>query len=116
MTTSTINGKPASTGLMASAFLGGGAAICLLIVWGGFWTGLALSMLWGWFIVPVFGLPVLSIAQAYGIALVVACVASKSSPEKDQDGFGTVLVKAFIRPPLVAAFVLLAGYIVKAWV
>lgn len=115
MPTSALSSKPLTTGIAVSAILGGLAAIILLIVWGGFWTGLALSVLWGWFIVPVFGLPVLSIAQAYGIALVVACVASKSSPEKEQGGFGAVLGNAFIRPPVVAAFVLLVGYIVKAW-
>lgn len=33
--------------------------------------GWALSTLWDWFIVPVFGVPVLSVVQAIGISLVV---------------------------------------------
>jgi len=33
----------------------------------------ALSVLWGWFLVPVFNLPPPSVAQAIGIALVVTC-------------------------------------------
>ncbi len=33
------------------------------------WNGLALSILWGWFIVPVFSLPALSVASAAGVSL-----------------------------------------------
>ncbi len=32
--------------------------------------GFVLSMLWGWFLVPIFGLPTLGIAAAIGISLV----------------------------------------------
>ncbi|MBH2008236.1 MAG: hypothetical protein I8H71_00915 [Xanthomonadaceae bacterium] len=115
MTTSTINGQPASPGLLASALLGGIAAIVLLIVWGGFWAGLAVSVMWAWFIVPVFGLPALSIAQAYGIVLLVGLMTAKEKTEKDSGSFAAVLGKGFLRTSLVPALVLLVGYIVKAW-
>lgn len=34
------------------------------------WEGFVIKTLWAWFIVPVFGLPVLAIAPALGLALV----------------------------------------------
>lgn len=34
-------------------------------------SGFVLSVLWRWFVVPPFGLPELTVAQALGIALVV---------------------------------------------
>lgn len=35
-------------------------------------SGYVLSVLWGWFIVPTFGLPLLTIPVAIGVMLVVA--------------------------------------------
>lgn len=35
-------------------------------------NGYAFSVLWGWFIVPVFGVPALSVMQAVGIATLIS--------------------------------------------
>lgn len=35
-------------------------------------NGYVLNLLWGWFVVPVFGLPHLSIVPAIGIAIVIS--------------------------------------------
>lgn len=35
-------------------------------------NGWALMTLWGWFIVPIFGLPSLTIVQAIGVAMVIS--------------------------------------------
>lgn len=43
----------------------------LLLTLGMLITGWALWLLWGWFAVPIFGLPPLTIAQSYGVAGVV---------------------------------------------
>ncbi|MGC3984817.1 MAG: hypothetical protein QM777_08865 [Pseudorhodoferax sp.] len=116
MTTSTLNGKTQTTGIAASAILGGLAAIIFAIVWAGFWSGLAVSVLWGWFVVPLFGLPALSIAQAYGIALLVGLLThQESKADKDEDGFAMVLGEAFLRAPFTAGLVLLISYVVKLW-
>lgn len=45
--------------------------------------GLALSILWGWFIVPL-GTPVLSVAQAVGIILIVDVLIIFPSTEKSE--------------------------------
>lgn len=116
MTTSTLNSKTLTTGVAASAILGGLAAIVLAVVWAGFWSGLAVSVLWGWFVVPVFGLPALSIAQAYGLALLVGMLTHRGTKsDKDADGFAMALGRAFIGAPFVAGLVLLVGYVVKMW-
>ncbi len=46
--------------------------------------GYALSILWGWFIVPTFGAPTLNIAPAVGIALVVNFL-THPSPDKSKE-------------------------------
>ena len=38
------------------------------------WKGFALSVLWGWFVAPLFGLPLLSIPSAIGICIVVGLI------------------------------------------
>lgn len=115
MTTTTFHGKTVTTGIAASAILGGLAAIILAIVWGGFWNGLVVSVLWAWFVVPVFGLPALTIAYAYGLALLARIVTHPKTEKKDKETFGSMMAKAFFAPPLYAALFLLVGYVVKIW-
>ncbi len=51
-----------------------GAVFYLFVVlpFGVAWSGYVLSILWGWFLVPVFAVPVLSVPAAIGVALVVS--------------------------------------------
>lgn len=102
-------------GVFAAALLGSVAAIPLSIVWGGYWSGLTLSILWGWFVVPMFALPALTLLQAYGLALVLRAVQGYQAQPKSEDGFGGALAKAFILPPVLAGLVLLAGWVAKSW-
>ena len=116
MTTSTLNSKVLTAGVAASAILGGFAAFVLAIVWGSFWTGLAISMMWAWFVVPLFALPALSIPQAFGLVLLARMVVwHRPERKKEGDGFGKVLANAFVHPPLYAGMFLLVGYVVKIW-
>lgn len=50
--------------------LGGFALLMAISVLSTMWKGYVLSVLWAWFAVP-FGLPVLGVVQAMGIALLV---------------------------------------------
>lgn len=79
--------------------------------------GAALALMWGWFVVPTFGLPPLATAPATGLwllaRLLVVKVDRKTAFEKQDDmerelkkGLYTVLL------PLAA---LLAGFVVKQW-
>ena len=76
------------------------------------WSGYVLSILWGWFMVPVFHLPTLSIPTAIGIALVIGYLTKQdmSNLKKEEDRkWYSVLFEAFMRP----AVSLLVGWIVK---
>lgn len=81
---------------------------------GAIWEGYALTILWGWFIVPAFGLPQLSIPFAMGVALVVGLMTTTrlgneaTDPDKGYAPFVTML----LRP----AMVLLIGWIVTKFI
>lgn len=111
-----MTNKTLTMGIAASALLGGLAAIVLTLVWGAAWGGFTLSVLWGWFVVPLFGLPALSIAQAFGLALVVRSANDiNSQSEKSKDGLSTAIMRLFFLPPLLSELFLLLGLAAKAW-
>lgn len=43
-------------------------------------NGVALKLLWGWFMVPTFGLPVISLVQALGIMIIISFLAHQHIP------------------------------------
>lgn len=81
------------------------AAVC--------WKGYVLATLWAWFAVPLFALPVLSVAYAIGISTLIGCFTqhpTKTGEESKHpalDGF----VNLFVAPTLS----LFIGWIVKHW-
>lgn len=105
-----------TAGIAMAAVFGGFAAIILTLVWGAFWAGLAASVLWGWFAVPIFGLPALGVAQAYGIALVLRSFRGMTHEDSKTDrSAGEVFVRGIMLPPLTCGLYLLIGLCVKAW-
>jgi len=76
--------------------------------------GWALSVLWGWFMVPLFHLPPLAIAQAIGVGLVVTTFSPPGGGDcqksKDYKWYNPLLY-GFIGPLLGVGM----GYIVKGW-
>jgi len=85
---------------------------CLFIV--PFIRGFVLKTLWAWFVIPVFGLPSLGMATAYGLGLVIQTFIGNSNfPESKADEDMTPeavkerLAKAFSRvlsEPLITLF------------
>jgi hypothetical protein len=70
------------------------------------WKGYVLTVLWGWFVVPTFGLPVLALAQAIGMSLVVSFLTHQSDATKEQKGswsqrFAKSVAYALLMPALV---------------
>ena len=88
--------KDSEKGFAALGMLVGGFAVIVgaIVV-----RGWALSILWGWFVVPVFKLPVLGIAQAVGLAFLVGMLV----PDKDRD-WPTTIGRAFLTPLLTLGF------------
>ena len=70
--------------------------------------GFVLSKLWGWFIVPLFGLPSLSISFAIGLCLVVGMFQSHPSYKDHEIETSTALLQGFVSPFIV----LFIGWIV----
>lgn len=89
------------------------AIIVGTIVIGSIANGYTLSLLWKWFVVPVFDIPVLSVVQAIGFGMVITFLTrhSTSSGDKAKDIYeaaGEMLGNAILYPVLVIAL----GYIV----
>ncbi len=88
------------------------AAAIVATIWGGY----VLSVLWGWFMVPIFALPALSIAQAIAVKLTVRVItytdyttAKKGDDEKE---VWLDIIKAFFIPLVVLGL----AWIIKQWV
>lgn len=88
----------------------------LLMVPSIIWKGYVLTVLWQWFMVPTFALPVLRLPAAIGVALTIHYLTYQvlfcEDPEKDST-VRTVrsLFVALVGP----AFALLMGWIVNHW-
>ena len=90
-----------ATALVGTSFIG----IVVMLILAVLVRGYCLSVLWGWLIVPVFGLPALSIAAALGLTVFLSLLLNNT---KKDGTFSDVFVN-----PLVA---LGLGYIVKLFI
>ncbi|PIT88095.1 MAG: hypothetical protein COU29_03720 [Candidatus Magasanikbacteria bacterium CG10_big_fil_rev_8_21_14_0_10_36_32] len=90
--------------------------VVLLLALGTIISGFVLSMLWGWFIVPVFGLPELSIVAAVGISLTVRYLTYQEKDENDDkkktDRITSEKVILILKPFVTPLLILLFGYII----
>jgi hypothetical protein len=73
------------------------------------WFGWAVSILWGWFVAPVFGLPAITISQAAGLSLVLSAMRAKLSAPKDETGLALKVLTVVIGPPMAVG----VGWVVK---
>lgn len=75
--------------------------------------GWVLSILWGWFMVPVFGLPHLSVVQAIGVAMVVGflCHENTDTKKNEEKGFAWSLSMVAVIP-LLSLFI---GWIIHSF-
>ncbi|MEK9171051.1 MAG: hypothetical protein AAB789_01925 [Patescibacteria group bacterium] len=65
-------------------------------------NGVALKLLWGWFMVPTLGLPVISLVQAIGIGIVIGFLTQQHIP-RDEDAKKELLVFEVLTPVLAIA-------------
>lgn len=83
-----------------------------LVVPIGLWFGWAASIMWGWFIAPVFNLPPLSTLQCFAIILTVGAFHPKLNLQKsDPDEFWPATGGIILAPPITVGI----GYVVKTW-
>ncbi len=86
----------------------------VLMAIGYVFSGYALSILWGWFMVPVFELPEISVVPAIGIIIVVGYLTKQYGiiDEDKNESFETRFLKDFVKAIFVPAYSLFLGYIV----
>lgn len=83
-----------------------------LAPWVSIWNGFTLSILWGWFVVPVFGVPPLRIPFAIGISLIVGYLTHQTRKSEDEPETGFIIIFGLLKP----ALALLIGWIVTWFV
>ena len=96
------------------AVIGAIIGIPALLALSSIFDGYALKVLWGWFVVPTFGLPQLSIPAAIGIAIVVGYLTKegndcKKEEKSAREKFFYACVVAVLKP----SFALFFGWIVQ---
>ena len=98
--------------------LGWIAYAALVLVLGSILGGWALSIMWEWFIVPVFALPSLGIVQAIGLSCVITLLAPRQIQRNSgvkKSTFDVVIetsAQAFLAPLLAVGF----GWIVYQFI
>ena len=87
--------------------------IPVLMILSPIWSGYALSILWRWFMVPLFGFCDLSIPYAIGLTLIVRFLTHIQVYDKDnREHFNEKLVFSIAIAIFSPAFVLLFGWII----
>ena len=89
------------------------------IILSSIWRGYVLSILWGWFVSPVFHIAQISIALAIGLSLVIGMFTYQSSSSESKDkkeSAGEAVLKALAVAFLSPLFVLALGAIIHAFV
>ena len=76
------------------------------------WRGYVLSLLWGWFMVPAFGVPALSIPYAIGLSVICAMLARDMKKDPDQPEMAELIITALAAPLVFLAF----GWVVRWFV
>lgn len=81
-------------------------------------SGYALAVLWGWFVVPTFHFPELSVPVAYGLWLIIGYMTYQEVDPKglEEKSAGVLVVEALIKAVLRPAFALAMGWVVHLFV
>lgn len=89
--------------------------LAAIIVAGVLLDGMVASLLWNWFMVPIFNLPKLNIPEAIGLTLVVSSIFHFQTPDpapKTEEEATKQNIAKFFTPVLRAFILIVIGYIV----
>ncbi len=78
-------------------------------------NGWALSVMWGWFVVPLFGLPALSIPAAIGLSMVVGMLTHQTMPTEKDKSAGLLITGIIAHAILTPLLIVAVGYIIKSF-
>lgn len=89
----------------------------LTLIGGTLYSGFATTVLWGWFIIPLFGLNPINLAQAIGLKLVISwfChrIPSMNELNKEKRSASEKLTENIIRAIMLPSLVLGFGWIIQ---
>ncbi|TAL42349.1 MAG: hypothetical protein EPN91_08195 [Salinibacterium sp.] len=80
--------------------------------------GWAVAKLWGWFVVPVFGLPLLSYAAAFGLALLTGLLTHQIQTAKEDERYKGAFNRTFIvstASVILSVVTVVTGKLVVLW-
>jgi hypothetical protein len=87
-------------------------SLVALMVWGFVATFFVATKIWGWFMVPFFGAPELTIPLYFGLGCFVALFAPTATVDTEEDdSYGLLIFKAFFKVTVSRACILLVAYI-----
>lgn len=92
----------------------GCVTIILVGVVGVVYGGWVVSVLWSWFVVPLFAVPALSVAQAIGLSIVIA-VFTHQVQESETDGLWDAIGKSIGAALVTPTMYLAMGWIVQSF-
>ena len=92
--------------------------IPVLIALSSLYHGFVLTKLWGWFVVPTFSLPLLSLPAAIGLSLIVGLLAKGygSKVLDESDSLSKLMLKVTLMVAWGPSLALLMGYIVSRYI
>lgn len=83
-----------------------------ILALGVIWRGYAFSVLWGWFVMPYFGVAALSIPVAIGLTMVVSFLTYQFTHTEDNRSSREKIIEGITIGLLHPAFALLFGWVV----
>jgi hypothetical protein len=90
-------------------------SIIVIIIASTIWKGYVLTVLWKWFVVPAFGLPLINIPTAIGICSIMTFLTMRHKTGQDERDLSERVSEALILSMISPAIFLFGGWIVKFW-
>lgn len=92
------------------------AVVCVSVL-SSLWNGYALSILWRWFVVPLFGAPALGLGYAIGLSLIATFLTHQNSATKsDPNEWARLLRLAICYNAIRPVITLAAGWLVTRYI
>jgi len=63
----------------------------------GLFNALVISVLWRWFVIPVFHLPIITLLQAWGLSIFLNFISFRTDPKTDDDSITSMMSGHFFK-------------------
>jgi hypothetical protein len=91
--------------------------LLIVLIGGSMWSGYVLSVMWEWFVVPVFHAPQMSVAVAIGLSMLIGMLTRNPQEEsKKETDTASMMVSSFSWAFLYPLFMMGLSYFVHLFV